>query len=70
MNIKFIKFIEAFKKFQLKYFTTVKVMFFLEKTSFIIMFISATILIYVLFNPDFWEIKLSSYIAYAKETDN
>lgn len=70
MNIKFTKFIEAFKEFQLKYFTTVKVMFFLEKTSFIVMFISAIILIGVLFNPDFWEIKLSSYVVHAMGTDN
>ena len=70
MNIKFTKFIEALKKFQLKYFTTNKVMFFLEKTSLIVMLISVTILINVLFNPDFWEIKLSSYVIYAMENDN
>jgi hypothetical protein len=70
MNIKFTKFIEVLKEFQLKYFTTIKVIFFLEKTSFVIMFISVTILICVLLNPDFWEIKLSSYITHAMETNN
>jgi hypothetical protein len=65
-----LRLVSAFKKFQLKYLTTVKVMFFLEKTSFIIMFISATILICVLLNPDFWEIKLSSNIVHAMGTDN
>lgn len=70
MNIKLTKFVEAFKKFQLKYLTTIKVMFFLERTSLIIMLISATILICVLLNPDFWEIKLSSNIVHAMGTDN
>lgn len=70
MNIKFTKFIETLKKFQLKYFTTSKVMFFLEKTSLVVMLISVTILINVLFNPDFWEIKLSSDVIYTMETNN
>jgi hypothetical protein len=70
VNIKFTKFIETLKEFQLKYFTTSKVMFFLEKTSLVVMLISVTILINVLFNPDFWEIKLSSYAIYAMGTDN
>lgn len=70
VNIKFTKLIEALKEFQLKYFTTSKIMFFLEKISLIVMLISVTILINVLFNPDFWEIKLSSYVTYAMETDN
>lgn len=69
-NLNLTNIIEAFKKLKLKYLTTVKVMSFLEKTSFVIMFISATILICVLLNPDFWEIKLSSNIVYAVGTDN
>jgi hypothetical protein len=70
MNIKFTKFIKIFEKYLLKNFTIVKVMFFLEKTSFIIMFISTLVLICVLLNPDSWEIKLSSYTVHTMGTDN
>jgi hypothetical protein len=81
----FTKLTKTLKNFQLKYFNTIKIMFFLapgagtdpggeppglENLSLIIMFISVIILIYVLINPNFWEIKLSSHVAYAMETDN
>lgn len=52
------------KEFRLNYVTTTKVMYFLEKTSLAVMIISATILICVLINPEFWDIKLSSHITH------
>lgn len=70
MNIKFIKFIETLKELRSKHLITTKVMYFLEKTSLAVMIISATILICVLINPEFWNIKLSSYIVHLQESDN
>jgi hypothetical protein len=64
------KLTKTLKNFQLKYFNTIKVMFFLENLFLIIMFINAIILIYALINPNFWEIKLSSYVVHAMGTDN
>lgn len=70
MNIKFIKFIETLKELRSKHLITTKVMYFLEKTSLAVMIISATILICVLINPEFWDIKLSSHIVHLQESDN
>lgn len=70
MNIRLTNLIEALKEFKLKYFSTSKVMFFLEKTSLVVMLISVTILICVLLNPDFWEIKLLSCVTPAMGTEN
>ena len=58
MNIKFTKFIQTLKELRLNYLTTTKIMFFLEKTSLVVMAISTILLVCLFTCPEFWEIKL------------